>query len=230
MNKKKPIFGETTIGVVSFVVIVLPALLLFAGCASLNKTLCLEGDWYEIGLQDGESGMESTWFDEYVDTCAKYEVVPDFAKYSEGRTKGLEFFCTRSNGYSEGRQGREYRNVCSGTPEELFLEGHSLGYNIHSAEETIKDLTRDIGEKYEEIRMWQKLIDENEGAETVDLLSDMLSIDPQVIDDYLEQFAVRSHDIIDAKNEIEKLQELRAKAIVEYHKAIEAANKKGFQE
>ena len=230
MNKKKPIFGETTIGVVSFVVIVLPALLLCAGCASLNKTLCLEGDWYEIGLQDGESGMESTWFDEYVDTCAKYEVVPDFAKYSEGRTKGLEFFCTRSNGYSEGRQGREYRNVCSGTPEELFLEGHSLGYNIHSAEETIKDLTRDIGEKYEEIRMWQKLIDENEGAETVDLLSDMLSIDPQVIDDYLEQFAVRSHDIIDAKNEIEKLQELRAKAIVEYHKAIEAANKKGFQE
>ena len=230
MNKKKPIFGETTIGVVSIVVIVLPALLLFAGCASLNKTLCLEGDWYEIGLQDGESGMESTWFDEYVDTCAKYEVVPDFAKYSEGRTKGLEFFCTRSNGYSEGRQGREYRNVCSGTPEELFLEGYSLGYNIHSAEETIKDLTRDIGEKYEEIRMWQKLIDENEGAETVDLLSDMLSIDPQVIDDYLEQFAVRSHDIIDAKNEIEKLQELRAKAIVEYHKASEAANKKGFQE
>lgn len=59
MNKKKPIFGETTIGAVSFVVIVLPTLLLFAGCASLNRTQCLEGDWYEIGLSDGESGMES---------------------------------------------------------------------------------------------------------------------------------------------------------------------------
>lgn len=98
MNKKKPIFGETTIGAVSLVVIVLPALLLFAGCASLSRTQCLEGDWYEIGLSDGKSGVESEQFNVYVDTCAKYDVVPDFAKYSEGRTKGLEFLTSTVSG------------------------------------------------------------------------------------------------------------------------------------
>ena len=65
--------------------------------------------------------MESARFDEYVDTCAKYDVVPDFVKYSEGR------------------EGREYRSICSGTSEERFLEGHLLGYNVHSTEETIQD-------------------------------------------------------------------------------------------
>ena len=105
MNQKNPLCLMTAIRSVTLVGIVAPVLLMFAGCASLSKAQCLEGDWFEIGLSDGESGMDSARFDEYVDTCAKYDVVPDFAKYSEGRTKGLEFFCTRSIGYSEGRQG-----------------------------------------------------------------------------------------------------------------------------
>ncbi len=230
MSQKKRVYSKTVMCSVILVGIVAPVLLMFAGCASLSKAQCLEGDWYEIGLHDGESGLESKQFDEYVDTCAKYDVLPDIVKYSEGRTQGLVFFCTGSVGYSEGLQGREYRNVCSGTPEELFLEGHSLGYNIHSAEETIIDLTREVDEKYEEIRMWQKLIDENEGAELIDSLSDLLSVDPEIIKQVNAIGAARSLDIIDAEKEIEKLQELRAKAIVEYHKAIEAANEKGFQE
>ena len=230
INQKDPGCRKTVIRSATFVAIVTATLLMFSGCASFNKTLCLEGDWYEIGLRDGESGVESKQFDEYVDTCAKYDVLPDFAKYSEGRTKGLEFFCTRSVGYSEGRQGRKYRNVCSGTPEEQFLEGHLLGFNIYSAEETIKDLTREIGEKYEEILMWQKLRDENEGEELSDALSDLLSTDTLIIDDQIDQITAPSLDIIDAKIELEKLQELRGKAIVEYHKAIKTAEIKGFQE
>ncbi|MYF37686.1 MAG: DUF2799 domain-containing protein [Gammaproteobacteria bacterium] len=227
MNHKNPVCLKTAIRSAAFVVTVMAAFLGFAGCASLNKTLCLEGDWYEIGLRDGESGVESEQFDEYVDTCAKYDVIPDVAKYSEGRTKGLEFFCTRSVGYSEGRQGREYRNVCSESSEKLFLDGHSLGYNLYSTEKTIEDLDRTISENYDQIRIWQNRIDEIEETWLGQSLNPDLTSSPL---DTAEERAARRQDILDAKTEIEELQELKAEAMIEYRRALDEASDNGFQE
>ncbi len=228
MSQKKRGYSKTVMRSVTLVGIVAPVLLMFAGCASLSKAQCLEGDWYEIGLSDGESGVESDRFNGYVDTCAKYGVVPDFAKYSEGRTKGLEFFCTRSNGYSEGRQGRVYRKVCSGASEQLFLEGHSLGYAVHSTEEFIEDLDSKIREKYKQIEIWETQVDEildlslagaNERERNAD--------ERQELND---QGADRQSDITEAKMQIKELQDSKAEAMTEYRNAIDEANENGFQE
>ena len=140
----------------------------------------------------------------------------------------MEFFCTRSVGYSEGRQDREYRNVCSGTSEKLFLEGHSTGYNVHSAEETIEDLDHAIRKKNEQIGIWEKEIDE-----LVDVrqarIGDGLQ-DRTDVSEISSRTVSRREDITEAKTEIKELQDLRAEAIIEYQKAIEEANEHGFHE
>ena len=172
--------------------------------------------------------MDSARFDEYVDTCAKYDVVPDFAKYSEGRTKGLEFFCTRSNGYSEGRQGREYQNVCSGTSEELFLEGHSFGYRVYSAIETINTLNSEISEKAKEIRLW-----EIQGDEILDLWiagATERERDTNKRNELSDQGADLQSDITKAKAQVKELRDRKAEAMIEYREAVDEANENGFQE
>ncbi|MYC25621.1 MAG: DUF2799 domain-containing protein [Gammaproteobacteria bacterium] len=224
MIQQKPVYRKTIIGWTTFVVTAMSVLLMFSGCVSLSKTQCLEGDWFEIGLHDGESGVESEQFNVYVDTCAKYNVVPDFAKYSEGRTKGLEFFCTHSNGYSEGRQGREYRNVCSGTAEELFLEGHSLGYNVHLTEEVVEDLNSKIREKVEQIEIWKRQIDD------MWIRSRNGNPDMNAVSDRSSQRADLESNITDERTQIEELRVRRAEAMNEYQKAVDEANENGILE
>ena len=232
MNQEKLVYRKTAMRSVTLVGIVAPVLLMLAGCASLSKAQCLEGDWYDIGLSDGESGMDSARFDEYVDTCAKYDVVPDFAKYSEGRTKGLEFFCTRSNGYSEGRQGRVYRNVCSGASEELFLEGHLLGYNVYSKVEIIESLVSSISDKIEQIESWEIELGEQRDQLTADIVDvgSRDSQDPQEFNDFSDKSAQLHQDITQARTQIEELNDRKAEAIIEYRKAVDEANENGFQE
>ena len=234
MNQKKRVYRKTAMRSVTLVGIVAPVLLMLAGCASLSKAQCLEGDWYEIGLSDGESGVESDRFNGYVDTCAKYGVVPDFAKYSEGRTKGLEFFCTRSNGYSEGRQGREYHNVCSGTSEELFLEGHSLGYNVHSTEEIVEDLDTKIRETYKQLETLEETQLDHSIEERARVSGTSVDGDANVAQELSNQvsgeIANRQKDITEAEMQLKEFQDLKAEAIKDYQKAIDEANENGFQE
>ncbi|MYD44788.1 MAG: DUF2799 domain-containing protein [Gammaproteobacteria bacterium] len=228
MNQEKLVYRKTTTNVATFVVIVLPVLLMISGCTSLSKVQCLEGDWYEIGLVDGESGMESARFDEYVDTCAKYDVVPDFVKYSEGRTKGLEIFCTRSNGYSEGREGSVYRNVCSGISEELFLVGYSFGHKVYSALETINTLNSEISEKAKQIRNW-----EIQGDEILDLSfagANERERDADERNELSDQAADLQSDITEAKAQVKELRDRKAEAMIEYRTAVDEANENGFPE
>ena len=48
-----------------------------AGCASLSQHQCLQGDWYSIGVGDGQLGMPADRLDQHTRACAQYGVTID---------------------------------------------------------------------------------------------------------------------------------------------------------
>lgn len=220
MKRKICDFRKRAMQHVTLLVAVVLALLIILGCAVLSKADCLYGDWYEFGLEDGEAGLESDRFNEYVDICAKYGVSPDFAKYSEGRTKGLEFFCTRSVGYAEGREGREYRDVCSGAKEELFLKGHSLGYRVHAAEELVDSIDKEFSPLSKELERLERQLSE----------FSVLDIDRDTERVISGERAGMQKEVLALTEQIKPIHERRVDAIVEYQEAVDEANDNGFRE
>ena len=56
------------------------------------------------------------------------EVTEDDKKaYLKGREVGIPRYCTRQNGFSEGKSGDYYRNVCPPDLDPAFLRGYKLG-------------------------------------------------------------------------------------------------------
>ena len=86
--------------------------LMAGGCATLDKAECREADWKIIGLEDGASGRHLSYIGNHRKACAEYGVKPDLTLYEHGHANGLKQFCTGNNGYSLGRAGRAYNNVC----------------------------------------------------------------------------------------------------------------------
>jgi hypothetical protein len=79
-----------------------------AGCATMSKEACLQGDWAGVGFKDGEAGRPQSRLDEHAKACAKSGVVPDAAPYFQAREQGLKLYCTQDRGFGEGRNGNAY--------------------------------------------------------------------------------------------------------------------------
>ena len=104
-----------------------------AGCATMSKEACLQGDWAGVGFKDGEAGRPQSRLDEHAKACAKTGVVPDAAPYFAARDQGLKLYCTQDRGFSEGRTGQSYAGVCPPGPERGFLVGYGDGQLVHAA-------------------------------------------------------------------------------------------------
>lgn len=96
------------------------------GCASISEDQCRLGDWYQLGLQDGQQGKKNQAAN-YSGDCAEYKVSVDTVKYNQGRDEGLKTFCTYDNGAFIGQNNQGYDNVC---PSELAA-GFMAGYRPH---------------------------------------------------------------------------------------------------
>ncbi len=104
-----------------------------AGCATMSKEACLQGDWAGVGFKDGEAGRPQSRLDDHAKACAKAGVVPDAAPYFQARDQGLKLYCTQDRGFSEGRDGDSYHGVCPPGPERGFLVGYADGQLVHAA-------------------------------------------------------------------------------------------------
>jgi len=128
--------GRTTLASITGIV----ALTLLAGCATgMGKDECLTADWRTIGYEDGVRGMTADRIGAHRVACAKHQVAPNLAAYTEGRDRGLLEYCQPRNGYRAGLNGRPYFNVCSGTTEPAFLDGYRHGRQIHDARADLRD-------------------------------------------------------------------------------------------
>ena len=127
-----------------FFVFVLPFTIVvaFSGCATLSKNECLEADWFEIGRRDGSMGKPRALFQQHRDACLKHSVNPNRDAYYEGRDEGLKFYCTKDNGFEQGRLGRKYHYVCPPEFEPDFLAGYAEGKEIREYESKIASLKK----------------------------------------------------------------------------------------
>lgn len=119
--------------------IVVCAVFLLSGCASISKDECMIGDWYSLGVNDGQKGELPTQFRTYQKECAEYGVTPDFKAYNQGHSQGLVSYCDYPHGEAHGRSGAEYNTACTGKLEPEFRQGYQVGIRWYKAKKVRDD-------------------------------------------------------------------------------------------
>lgn len=117
--------------------------LLGAGCATMDKSECQTADWRTIGLEDGAAGRQLTYLGNHRRACAEYGVTPNLDAYRDGHAQGARQFCTPTNGFRQGRAGRNYSGICPADLETEFLAAHATGRHLHDLSSEIDHLQRD---------------------------------------------------------------------------------------
>jgi uncharacterized protein DUF2799 len=110
-----------------------------SGCASLDRSECLNANWYAIGLEDGARGRPLERLGDHRRACAEHKIAPDAERYVVGRNEGLKSFCTYERGFAHGRSGQTYAGGCPAAMAASFQSGYQLGRELH-------DLHRRLGE------------------------------------------------------------------------------------
>lgn len=119
-------------------------LLLLAGCATLSREECLRGDWYQIGVNDGQQGHQLARLDSHRSACRDTPAIIDEGAYQAGRDIGLVSYCTPVSGYRVAADGDQYGDVCPINSETQFLQGYVLGEQVYRAEQGIADAERHV--------------------------------------------------------------------------------------
>jgi Protein of unknown function (DUF2799) len=111
------------------------AVAMLGGCASggMDRDECVAADWQMIGYEDGLRGFPAERIGARRVACAKHQVTPNLATYTQGRERGLREYCQPKNGFTVGLRGGGYANVCSGPTEAAFVDSYRWGRQIHDA-------------------------------------------------------------------------------------------------
>jgi hypothetical protein len=110
----------------------------FCGCATLDKSECINADWQSIGYEDGARGYKTSHIGRHRRACAKHGITPDFDLYERGRRQGLLEWCTPRNGYRLGTQGKVYNGVCPPASAPAFMKAISQGRAFRDYENEVK--------------------------------------------------------------------------------------------
>lgn len=109
----------------------LAALCALGSCATLSEEECRSADWYRIGLADGAEGRPTSWIENHRRACADVGVVPDPARWLEGREAGLRLYCTPAKAYEIGSEGRAIAAGCSSAELAAMRPAHAKGLRYH---------------------------------------------------------------------------------------------------
>jgi hypothetical protein len=124
--------------------LVATAALVTSSCATMSPKQCQSADWQSIGYGDGVSGHPMSRIDDHAKACAKVAITPDPTLYAAGREEGLKRYCTEMNGFSEGRYGRVYYDVCPYPADAAFRGGYVDGERVYRAEQRLRLAKADL--------------------------------------------------------------------------------------
>ena len=111
-----------------------------SGCSTgMGKDQCVAADWRTIGYEDGLHGFPADRIGVHRVACAKHQITPNLAAYTEGRERGLIEYCQPKNGFRVGLHGGGYANVCSGSTESLFVDSYRYGRQIYDARSELRN-------------------------------------------------------------------------------------------
>jgi len=137
------------------------AVLVLAGCAGMNESECLMADWQMIGFEDGSVGRSQSNIGEYRKACADHGVTPSLAQYQQGYAEGIRSYCTRSNGFDQGKRGVSYRGICPHDMEADFVEAYGLGRNYYVLSSAVSSLNSKISRSKTRIKSLEQSIAHN---------------------------------------------------------------------
>jgi len=166
----------------------------------MDKPECRQADWQMIGIEDGAKGYPVSYIGNHRKACAEYGVQPDLARYQLGHQAGLAQFCTASNGFSQGRAGRKYNEVCPAELREQFVGGYNAGRELNQLNSEISHMRQDIQLKDAEMK---ELGERMQNIETV-LVSGAISVKDRKT--LLEQFKEMQPRMTTLESDIEELE------------------------
>lgn len=85
------------------------SVLLLFGCAVTDADLAQEGDWYQIGYNDGIAGL----LQRSNSSLSKLGMVNQ-SEYDQGYMKGVDKYCNPNFAYQIGLNGQYYEGICDG--------------------------------------------------------------------------------------------------------------------
>lgn len=133
-----------------------------AGCSAMSQKECQQADWSLMGEVDASQGRAFAAIDTYRKECAEHDIRPDSQAYQAGFERGLERFCSRSNGFYFGKRGGQYKGTCSNHHEQDFLAGYEPGFELFMIQDRITKLNMGVQSDEQEVRQLQEEIDERE--------------------------------------------------------------------
>lgn len=122
-----------------------------AACASLTKQECLDGNWRQIGIEDGIAGRLPERLQDHAKACAEVGVMPDATAWESGRREGLKTYCTPASAYQVGRKGRRISAVCTPSQRQSMNAAYSHGQQYYDITQEIDELEREIASNRDEI-------------------------------------------------------------------------------
>lgn len=188
--------------------------LALVGCAALSEEECLYIDWHAKGLMDGSKGQPTAAVDEYQKTCDRYDVAVDRTAYEQGRLKGAESYCTKDNGYAEGRRGKQYQYACPQTHEQAFLLGYQPGRDLYVATFNVFQNEAKILSETSTISRIEKQIDSTErklqDSDTPDSERNRIRLQIRMMDSEIDQARQRRYEAESRRDDLnQKCYEVR---------------------
>ena len=126
------------------ILLLLTALLGLAACATLSESECRDGNWYQIGRDDGAAGRPLDFIRQHAKACNEFGVAPKAKPWREGRLEGLKQYCTRPNAYDVGTRGRRLSPVCPAEDIESLQAANARGLRWYQIGQEIAEVERDI--------------------------------------------------------------------------------------
>ena len=115
-----------------------------AGCASLSQHQCLQGDWYAIGLGDGQLGLPAERLDRHNQACARYNVSMDRQRCLEGRDEGLAEYCRLDNAVTTGLNGHRYQGVCPPAVDASFEQANAAAFAVATLRQELERIDNQL--------------------------------------------------------------------------------------
>ena len=131
--------------------VVLPFILGFLGFSACNtvgiqvaeKSACGERDWFELGRGDGVRGMPNLGWREVTKTCQGFN--GDLHRqYLNGWYAGVDEFCSPEHGFTFGKNGHSYYDVCPKDREKSFVSAYEQGLKIFLVENSNRMISKEI--------------------------------------------------------------------------------------
>lgn len=157
--------------------LVMAALLVLSGCATMSADECAMSDWHTIGFEDGAKGYTGDRVGNHRKACAKHGVAPDFAAYTAGRKQGLRQYCQPSRGFSLGANGGRYNGVCPSDLEMDFIDAYNSGHQLYTLRSAVNSATNRINSKRAEI---ERIEDRTRAAEA-ELIASETTVQDRVL-------------------------------------------------